>query len=100
MGMFSKERVIVGIEGYLVDITDFIDSHPGSKQKIINKQKELGLDITRNFIDHFGHTVRHFRDQCKKFEAGKGEPLTFEFKETPGKPVIIVGRMEKGQKEL
>ena len=88
-------RNIVGIEGYLVDITNFIAHHPGSMKKILNKQKELGLDITPNFVDHFGHTVNKFREAGRKFDSGTGDPVAFEFKETPGKTVIIIGKMDK-----
>ena len=57
----ADDRLIVVIEGYMVDITDFVEEHPGSKESIMKKRAK-GIDITPNFIDHFGYTVQNFRN--------------------------------------
>ena len=95
MSIDGGEKIVVGIEGYLVDITNFIDHHPGSKRKILRKIDEVGAyNITRNFIDHFGHTVRLFRQKAKEFDQkGDGKPVIFCFNETPNYPVQIIGRL-------
>mmetsp|Transcript_56049 Transcript_56049/g.112341 ORF Transcript_56049/g.112341 Transcript_56049/m.112341 type:complete len:110 (-) Transcript_56049:240-569(-) len=90
----GEDRLLVGIDGYLVDLTDFVDHHPGSKAKILEKRAK-SLDISGNFLDHFGRTVSTFRAATKEFEASRGEkPVTFAFKERPNAPVTIVGRMK------
>ena len=87
----SEDRLLVGIDGYLCDLTDFVDHHPGTKAKILAKRK-LGIDISRNFLDHFGHTVATFRAAVREFDKC-GQPVSFEFKERPGIPVRIVGKL-------
>jgi cytochrome b involved in lipid metabolism len=86
-------RLLVGIDGYLVDVTDFVDHHPGTKAKIISKRAQ-GIDISPNFLDHFGHTVSKFRAAAREFESKGGHPVTFTFKETSSFPVTIVRKLQ------
>merc|ERR1712173_321603 len=73
----DKDRIISAIDGYLVDLTDFVEQHPGTKKKLLAKREQLGVDISPNFLDHFGHTVRTFRAAAKEFEKRGGvKPYT------------------------
>ena len=90
----TDDRFLAEIDGYLVDLTNFMDHHPGSKAKIV-RRREKNFDISSNFLDHFGHTVTRFRQATREFDRNGGSPVTFTFKETPNAPVIIVGRPTK-----
>mmetsp|Transcript_31629 Transcript_31629/g.47167 ORF Transcript_31629/g.47167 Transcript_31629/m.47167 type:complete len:116 (-) Transcript_31629:269-616(-) len=82
------------IENYVVDLTDFLTHHPGSTQKILSKRKQLGVDISPNFVDHFGHTVSTYRDACRRFEDGRCQEIVeFTFRERGGNVVKIVGKV-------
>ena len=87
------KRLEVVVDGYLLDLTDFVDHHPGTKAKILAKRAR-GKDITRNFLDHFGHTTATFRAAARAFNK-TGKPVRFTFKETPSAPVTILGRLSK-----
>jgi len=95
----AEDRVLVVIDGYVLDLTEFLEHHPAGKEKILEKMKEARAkdpaaaipDISANFLDHYGHTVRKFRQSVKLFNEGK-KPVTFTFKETPDAPVTITGR--------
>ena len=91
--MAEGDKLVAGIGGYLVDLTHFVDHHPGTKAKILAKRAN-GLDISANFLDHFGHTVATFRAAAREFESRGGEePVTFTFKETGnGAPVTIIDK--------
>lgn len=82
------------IEGYVVDLTTFLPHHPGSKRcdVIDQKRRQLGPDITRNFIDHFGHTVQTFRQACQTYERTQ-QPVTVQFQERPHSNVVILGKV-------
>ena len=75
----------------MLDLTDFIDVHPGTKARIMGKLAN-GIDITPNFVDHYGHTVATFRAACKKFEQNGGEAVSFTFRERPKNPIRVVGK--------
>tara|TARA_B100000674_G_C37919584_1_gene952614 strand:+ start:1255 stop:1461 length:207 start_codon:yes stop_codon:yes gene_type:complete len=48
----EKERIIIFIEGYKFDVTDYIDKHPGGA-KILKKFN--GKDCTNEFNNISGH---------------------------------------------
>jgi cytochrome b involved in lipid metabolism len=84
----------VVVESYVLDLSQFVKQHPAGARKIEQKRKELGIDITANFIDHFGHTVRTFRNAARAMEAADNEaPVTFQFRERSGANVVILGRL-------
>ena len=84
----------VVINGYVVDISNFISHHPGSMEKIKLKRKQVGPDVTSNFVDHFRHTVSVFRNACKRYDnMPKGQGICFEFEETPGVQLKIIGKV-------
>lgn len=84
----------VVVDSYVLDLTAFIQHHPAGSRKIIQKKKQLGPDITRNFIDHFGHTVRAFREACRQYDKQQ-TPTVLRFRETPepGVKVVILGKI-------
>ena len=83
----------VVVDSYVLDISNFIDHHPGSLQKIINKRKQLGVDISPNFLDHFGRTVATFRKACEKFDRIQ-KKTSFRFTDVPNVDVIILGKLK------
>ncbi|CAB9519044.1 expressed unknown protein [Seminavis robusta] len=88
----------VVVETYVLDLSSFLQHHPGRARKIIQKRKELGCDITPNFLNHFGHTVRTFRQACQEFDRTQ-EPVSFDFQETANNknaPVVILGKIGSG----
>ncbi len=92
----SRHSVWVVVEGYVLDLTSFLDHHPGSAGKILSKRKKH-FDITSNFIDHFRHTVNTFRRACRDYEnqnESVHQPLSFSFQETPDVHVTILGKIE------
>lgn len=89
-----KEDFWVVVEGYVLDLSQFVKHHPAGARKIQQKRNELGIDITRNFIDHFGHTVQTFRNAARTLEeATNNDSVTFQFQERPDVNVTILGRL-------
>ena len=83
--------LMLAINGYIVDLTDFAAHHPGTKARILDKRAK-NFDISRNFLDHFGHTVKTFCVATQEFEGnGDNRPATFTFKERPNALVRIIG---------
>ena len=78
----------VVIESYVVDLSNFVQHHPGTTSRILPKKAKS----TSNFVDHFGHTVCNLRQACRDFEA-TGRPVTFQFAERPQSMVTIVGKL-------
>ena len=82
-------------ENYVVDLTSFLDHHPGGVQKIMTR-KDKSVDITSNFMDHFGHTVSAFREACRQFDQMGGEDATvLKFRETGDAEVKIIGKIKR-----
>jgi cytochrome b involved in lipid metabolism len=92
-GNNGRELWVV-VESYVLDISSFLKHHPGSAEKIVNKRKELGVDITRNFVDHFGHTVRAFRKACQEYDKF-GAHVQLRFNETDDATVFVIGKIQK-----
>jgi Cytochrome b5-like Heme/Steroid binding domain len=92
---------LVIVDSYVLDLSQFIEHHPGSAKKIRHKRRELGTtpDISRNFLDHFSFTVQTFRQACRDFDAQQ-QPVTFRFMEGTNRTVateanvVIVGKIE------
>mmetsp|Transcript_30589 Transcript_30589/g.56093 ORF Transcript_30589/g.56093 Transcript_30589/m.56093 type:complete len:164 (+) Transcript_30589:60-551(+) len=81
------------VNDYVLDLTSFAQHHPAGAQKIIDRRKK-SIDITSNFLDHFGHTVLSFREACQRYDQEE-ETVVLEFSETVGK-VRIIGKMDLG----
>jgi cytochrome b involved in lipid metabolism len=88
-------RLWVVVDSYVLDLTAFIEHHPAGARKIINKRKEMGPDISPNFLDHFGHTVEAFRDACKQYERDPRAPVKLKFRETGDVEVRVIGRIKE-----
>ena len=80
----------VVVDSYVLDLTAFVRKHPAGARKILQRRQK-SLDIAPNFLDHFGHTVRTFRDACRKHES-TGEPVTFRFSEV-AEHVHLLGKV-------
>ena len=92
------------INGYVVDLTEFLSHHPAGAKKIINKRKQLGSDISPNFLDHFKHTVDKFHGACREYDEKYGQDggeekedcvVVFQFKERPDVSVRIIGKISE-----
>jgi cytochrome b involved in lipid metabolism len=89
---------LVIVDSYVLDLAQFIDHHPGNAQKIRDKRRELGPDITNNFLDHFAYTIQTFRKACRDFDVQQ-QPVTFRFtvgthRNTAAANVVIVGKIK------
>ena len=99
------------IDGYVVDATDFLESHPGGLRKLLSADtpaagatgREFGFSLSRGRNAHFGATGRQFQDGVRAFLAGKGNagvdnggeflpPCEVTFA-SHGK-IVILGRLE------
>ena len=85
------ESFWVVVDGYVLDITQFLPEHPGMLKKIMMARERLGPDISPNFLDHFPHTVAAFREACRNFDK-RGQPVSLQFKESKS-PVLIIARV-------
>ncbi|VEU34955.1 unnamed protein product [Pseudo-nitzschia multistriata] len=78
------------VDSYVLDLTAFLQKHPAGGKKILQRRNKA-IDISSNFLDHFGHTVRTFKDACREHEK-TGERVTFRFKEV-AEPVHLIGKV-------
>ena len=66
------------IDGWVVDATDFLDSHPGGIRKLLSTDmaavgatgKPFGFSFTQGRNSHFPETGRRFNDGLKEFFKG------------------------------
>ena len=79
------------VDSYVLDLTAFLRHHPASARKIIHRRNK-SIDISSNFLDHFGHTIRTFRDACRKHDR-TGEVVTFRFSEV-AEHVHLIGKVQ------
>ena len=80
------------VDSYVLDLTKFLRHHPSGAQKIV-KRRNKSIDIGSNFLDHFAHTVRTFREACSKHDA-TGQVVSFRFKEVDQYSVSILGKVD------
>lgn len=89
----NGEKLWVVVDSYVLGLADFVHHHPGSACKIILKRNQVGPDLTAQFLDHFGRTVRAFRDACQQYDA-RQTPVSLRFPETgPEVEVTIIGKI-------
>jgi len=62
------EKLIIIIEGYQFDVTEFASKHPGG-QKVLEKFN--GKDATKEFNEIKGHNESFVLDLLDKFCIGK-----------------------------
>jgi cytochrome b involved in lipid metabolism len=78
-------------DSYVLDLSAFLRHHPSGARKIIQRRKKA-IDISSNFLDHFPHTVRTFRDACRQYDR-TGEKVTFRFEEV-AQEVQVIGKVK------
>ena len=78
------------VDSYVLDLTAFLRKHPAGARKIVQRRNK-SLDIASNFLDHFGHTVRNFRNACREYDR-KGEAVAIQFREVQ-EPVYLIGKV-------
>lgn len=89
----SREDFWVVVDSYVLDLSTFLAHHPAGARKIINKRRQVGPDTTSNFLDHFGHTVRTFREACRQYDR-KLSPVVLRFKESGDQhEVLVIGKI-------
>ena len=92
------------VDGYVVDATDLVNSHPGGLKKLLTTDapgvgasgKAFGFSFTRGRNAHFPQTGKSFHEGVQVFLSGRGEPflppveVTFS---SHGK-VVILGQLQ------
>eukprot|EP00756_Hemistasia_phaeocysticola_P008301 Hpha_TRINITY_DN14576_c0_g1::TRINITY_DN14576_c0_g1_i1::g.46723::m.46723 len=66
------------IDGYVVDATDFIDTHPGGVSKLLSvnskaagwTREKFGFSFSKGANSHFPQTAQTFREGVLRFEQG------------------------------
>ena len=82
------------VDSYVLDLASFLQKHPAGANKIIERRKK-SVDLSSNFLDHFGHTVRAFRVACKEYESSsKQNAVVLKFPEVVGGEVLIIGKVQ------
>merc|ERR1712216_177117 len=66
------------VDGYVLDLTDFVKHHPGGVDNIMKILHENNFSFSRGANAHFGATAAAFAEACKDFE-NQGRPEGFEF---------------------
>ena len=95
----KKDDYWVVIDGYVVDITEFLAVHPMGAQNIIEEW------LFKQFLYHKTDTEQVFREACQKFdslvdeEGGCHCPVEFEFRERRRFSCIIVGKVPSAGSE-
>ena len=93
------------VDGFVVDATQFVDSHPGGLRKLMSTDKAeagatgkpFGFSFSRGRNAHFPDTGKRFRNGVKKYLDGgvPGEthlpPAAVAF--PPHGQVVILGRL-------
>ena len=106
----SKEPFWAVIDGFVVDATAFVDTHPGGLKKLLSTDaaavgatgEEFGFSLSRGRNAHFPGTGKCFRSGIERYlRGGAGSddhrflaPCTVEFPEF-GK-VVVLGRLVQG----
>ena len=93
------------VDSYVLDLTSFLQHHPAGAQKII-KRREKSVDISSNFLDHYAHTVRAFREACQQYEENlslhqQGDEkrvvevtVSLKFNDVVEGEVLIIGKVD------
>ena len=95
------------IDGYVVDATAFLDTHPGGLKKLLSADsanvgatgQKFGFSFSKGRNSHFGHTARRFENGVQKFLNSKSggaylEPVEVYFPK-PGRKIVILGKLKK-----
>ena len=79
------------LNGYVVDISGFLDVHPGGRQKILRALETAAGDASKCLNTHCGHTVTHFQQKCREFAAANPQGST-----EPPKPLKVIFQDDAG----
>ena len=93
------------VDGFVVDASDFLTSHPGGLGKLLSANKArigatgqpFGFSFSRGRNAHFPDTGKRFREGVARFLKGKGSPVDVKFPPHDGK-IVILGRLFPGVK--
>eukprot|EP00747_Dinoflagellata_sp_TGD_P180994 gnl/TRDRNA2_/TRDRNA2_34380_c0_seq1.p1 gnl/TRDRNA2_/TRDRNA2_34380_c0~~gnl/TRDRNA2_/TRDRNA2_34380_c0_seq1.p1 ORF type:complete len:188 (+),score=10.65 gnl/TRDRNA2_/TRDRNA2_34380_c0_seq1:59-622(+) len=94
------------VDGFVVDATEFVESHPGGMKKILSADSPgagatggpFGFSFSRGRNAHFPETGRRFRDgverylNCTKSQSDFLPPADVGF--PPYGKIVIVGKLE------
>ena len=88
------------IDGFVVDATAFVDSHPGGLPKLLSADaastgatgQEFGFSFSRGRNAHFPGTGRNFAASVKQFLAGGNAEVAFP----PHGTLVILGQLQQG----
>lgn len=89
------------VEGFVVDATEFIDTHPGGLRKLLSADaaatgatgKVFGFSFSRGRNAHFPDTGKRFHRGVQKFLKGEGSEVAFP----PFGKLVILGLLEGGE---
>mmetsp|Transcript_19454 Transcript_19454/g.57576 ORF Transcript_19454/g.57576 Transcript_19454/m.57576 type:complete len:133 (-) Transcript_19454:8-406(-) len=93
----SKESFWAVVDGFVVDATEFVRSHPGGLRKLLQTDdpdvgatgEEFGFSFSRGRNAHFPHTGKTFASGVKRYLR---DPSCREVA-FGGSKIIIVGRL-------
>ena len=99
----GRESFWAVIDGFVVDATDFVDSHPGGLRKLLSTDsaasgatgKPFGFSFSRGKNAHFPATGQRFSEGAKRYLSGPTDgflPPTDVTFEGHGK-VVILGKL-------
>ena len=87
------------IDGFVVDASEFVDSHPGGLKKLLAADsaatgatgQPFGFSFSRGRNAHFPDTGKRFKDGVKKYLSGEGDgSVAFP----PYGKLVMLGRLE------
>lgn len=87
------------VDGFVVDASEFVDSHPGGLKKLMSTNspnagatgQSFGFSFTRGKNAHFPDTGRRFAEGVKRYLGGQGGDIAFP----PHGTLVIVGKLAK-----
>ena len=93
----SKDSFWCVVDGFVVDATAFVGSHPGGLKKLLSSDaaatgatgREFGFSFSRGPNAHFPDTGRRFAAGVKRYLAGGGAEVELP----PHGTLIILGRL-------
>ena len=85
----DKEKGVgVIVDNYPIDLILFLQHHPAGAETIIQR-REKSMDISLNFLDHFGHTVQAFWEVFQRHDRLK-QRIALTFYETAEEDIVFI----------
>ena len=96
----NGKKLWVVIDGYVVDATDFANSHPGGISKILSTDskrsgytgKEFGFSLSKGKNAHFPRTAKMFEEAAKSFDSLQ-QHVTVKFDPDHAGSIVILGKL-------